>query len=260
MRMRAMQSGAEDHWDPTAWDLLATIGAPAACLALLAGLAVRAVLRRGRYRATTVLGEADQAVVHDALRAAERRTVGEIVPVVVARSDAHPAAPWRAAIATTALGSLLLAAWLPWHAPHWLLLCQTGLGLLGGLLARLLPDVARWFVGEARATEVAEEQAFQEFHRLDLPRTAGRTGVLVFVSLFERRVVVLADQGIADRVDAATVWGRAKDAVLDGVRRGSLRDGLVAGIGIVGQVLERHAPFAAGDRNELPDRLIVDPH
>lgn len=257
MRIHPAQGGAEEHWDPAWWHGLLEWGGPALLAVLVFAVVARAVARRRRYRAVDVLTPADLEAAHVALRAAEQKTVGEIVPMVMERADAHPDVVWRVAVAGALAGSLLLAAWLPWHQPHWLLACQLGLGVLAGLLARLLPDVQRAVVSEARATEVAEEQAFQEFHRLGLPATAGRTGVLLFVSLFERRVVVLADEGIDGKVDGRTVWSAAKDAVLAGLARGSLRDGLIAGIERVGEVLATHAPTAAGDRNELPDRIVV---
>jgi putative membrane protein len=111
-------------------------------------------------------------------------------------------------------------------------------------------------VSEARATELAEEQAFQEFHRFELHRTDARTGVLLFVSLLERRAIVLADEGIHARVGPEP-WQATNEAVLAGIRRGSLAAGLLAGIESTGAVLAQHFPPAAGDRNEVPDRIVV---
>ncbi len=80
--------------------------------------------------------------------------------------------------------------------------------------------------------------------------------MLVFVSLLEHRVVLLADEGIDAKVDAA-FWAETDDAILDGIRRGSLRDGLVAGIHRAGERLSELFPWKEGDRNEIPDRVIV---
>jgi putative membrane protein len=103
---------------------------------------------------------------------------------------------------------------------------------------------------------VAEEQAFQEFYAQRLHKTEAATGVLVFVSLLERRVVLLADEGIDAKLDAQ-FWADTDDAILDGIRRGSLRDGLVDGIARAGECLSLHFPWKEGDRNEIPDRVIV---
>lgn len=252
-----IREGAWDDADALvrAWLLFAEFGPWIAAVGLVALLA-RAWVRRGRYRAVVVFDEAARETVRAAVRRAEERTVGEVVPVIVERSDPHPGARWGAALTAALLGSLLLIDVLPWHAPPLLLVTQVGLGLLGAALATWLPDVQRSFVSEERATDVAEEQALQEFVTQGLKETAGRTGVLLFVSLFERRVVVLADEGVASAV-AEDAWVPVDRDVLDGVRAGSLRDGLVAALDRVGGILAEHAPRGPDDDNELADRVVV---
>jgi putative membrane protein len=217
---------------------------------------VRALLRRRRYDARNVLDAEARAALQSALVAAERRTEGEIVPVVLERSDRHADAGWRAAFATMLVGSVLLMSWIPWQEPPFVLAIEVALAAVGWLLARLLPDLKRAFVPESRATEVAEEQAVQEFHRFGLHKTKNATGVLLFVSLFERRVIVLGDAGIHARVGDGH-WTATTKAVLDGIAKGSLRDGLLAGIGRCADVLAEHFPAQRDDVNELEDRVIV---
>jgi putative membrane protein len=219
-------------------------------------LLLRGIVRRHRYRATQVLGAAELARVRAALAAAERRTVGEILPVVLERSDRHPGAAWLAALATALSGSVALVPWLPWHNPPLLLLAQVALGALGYAAARLLPDFQRFFLSEARASEMAAEQALQEFHNHGLQHTAARTGVLLFVSLLEHRAIILADEGIHARV-APETWNATNALLLAGLRRGSLCDGLCDAITSAGELLATHFPVASGDRNEIPDRIVV---
>jgi len=149
-----------------------------------------------------------------------------------------------------------LAAWLPWTVPPLLLLSQLAMGGAGFALSRWLPDFKRIFIREDRATRVAEEQAFQEFYANGLHKTEAATGVLLFVSLLERRVVVLADEGISGKVEADH-WVSTDEAILAGIRRNSLRDGLLAGIEQAGRRLAEHFPVGADDRNEIPDRIIL---
>ena len=237
------------------WQIAGLVGG-AVFAALLLFFVVRALLRHGRYRVVRSFTEEDGRAVHDAVAAAEKRTVGEILPVVVERSDPHPGADWLAALCFLLVGSGLLARWLPWEYPLLLLLSQFVMGALGFALARLLPDFKRLFIFEDRAGAVAEEQAFQEFYANGLHNTEAATGVLLFVSLLERRVIILADKGIDAKVDA-DFWAGTDDAILDGIRRGSLRDGLVAGIHCAGERLSELFPWQEGDRNEIPDRVIV---
>jgi len=237
------------------WQIAGLVGG-AVFAALLLFFVVRAIFRQRRYRVVNSFTEEDGRAVHAAVAAAEKRTVGEILPVVVERSDPHPGADWLAALCFLLVGSGLLAGWLPWDHPVLLLLSQLVMGALGFALARLLPDFKRRFIFEDRASAVAEEQAFQEFYANALHKTEEATGVLLFVSLLEHRVIVLADEGIDALVDA-DFWAGTDDAILDGIRKGSLREGLVAGIHRVGERLSESFPWQEGDRNEIPDRVIV---
>ena len=253
---------ALQEWSPAGHDLarswreaLGTFG-PWALAVAIAALVLRAWLHRKRYRAVDALSPQDLEQLHEAVREAERRTVGEIVPVVVERSDSHSEARWIAAVFFAVLGTALLAERLPWNEPGIVVGAQLALGLAGFALAHLLPGFARVFVGEGRATEVAEEQALQEFQRLELHRTEAATGVLIFVSLFERRVVVLGDRGIHEHV-GGDYWEEVDRAILDSVSRGDLESGLSEGIRRCGAILAERFPWSAGDRNELPDRVVV---
>ena len=247
---------AVGHAAPSPW--LPWLGSLAVLLffAWFLLLLVRGALRHGRYRAVAVLTAQDASDIHEAIAAAEKRTVGEIVPVIVERSDRHPGAYWLAALFAVLLFSALLAAWLPWEVPFLLLACQALFGPAGYGLAVLLPGYRRAFISEARATEMAEEQAFQEFYRHGLHRTQAQTGVLLFISLLEHRAIVIADEGIDAKVEPDR-WTRTNDAILDGIRAGSLRNGVVAGIESAAEVLEEFFPWEEGDRNEISDRVII---
>jgi putative membrane protein len=253
--IRAEWTGVAEQAGRDLGALLPWIG-PLVAVSVLAWLIGRAVATQGRYRLARALPDADRAAVRAAVGEAERGTIGEILPVLVERADPHPVAEWRAGLVFLLAGSMLLFAWLPWGSPVPLLLGQLAFGALGFLLVRALPGFRRMFIREERATAVAEEQAFQEFWANGLHRTERGSGVLLFVSLLERRVVVLADEGI-DAVTADDEWERVSTLVLEGVRAGSLREGLVAGIRVAGEALARHFPAPEGNRNEIPDRVIL---
>jgi len=224
--------------------------------ALLLFLVLRAVIRQRRYSAVGTFSEEDRSSVREAIARAEKKTVGEILPVVVERSDPHPGANWLAALSCVLIGSALTAAWLPWDSPALVLMLQLAMGLVGFGLAAILPDFKRLFVSSNRATSVAEEQAFQEFYANGLHKTEAATGVLIFVSLLEHRVIVMADEGIDAKVDEGS-WAETDGAILKSIGNGSLRDGLIAGVDLAGDRLAEHFPWVEGDRNEIPDRLIV---
>jgi putative membrane protein len=179
-----------------------------------------------------------------------------VAVVVLERSDAHPVTGWIAGTSTLVAGTALGFDFLPWRDAPLLLLCQAALFLTGFALARLLPDFARLFLSERRASAAALEQSVQEFHAAGLHRTEARTGVLLFVSLFEHRALVLGDDGVDAVVDAAH-WEATCDAILAGIRRGDLRGGLEAGLRLTAEVLAERFPWTRGDRDEVHDHVIV---
>jgi putative membrane protein len=245
----------DDAW--AAWfSWSATYFWPAVFAGLLAFLVVRALVRARRYRAVDVLSEAERDALRERVAVIEARSDGELLVVVVERADAHPDAPWKAACAVLALGTVLCGHWLPYSHPVWLCAAQAVLGGLGYALARGLADLRRSFVREARASEVAEEQALQELHRLALARSPERSAVLLFVSLFEQRVVVLADE-VAHRAAGEGAWALVDEAVLSGLREASLRLGLERGIDAAGEVLVATLPRTGDGPNRHRDDIDV---
>jgi putative membrane protein len=86
-------------------------------------------------------------------------------------------------------------------------------------------------------------------------RTVGRTGVLIYLSMGERRAEIVADEAIL-KVTESSTWGEAMAALLVEVGAGRPADGMVAAVGQVGEVLKQHFPRSSADTNEIPDKLI----
>jgi putative membrane protein len=79
--------------------------------------------------------------------------------------------------------------------------------------------------------------------------------VLIFVSVAERYVEILADEGIHQRMPAGA-WDQIVTDFTAQVRAGRIAAGFLQAIDACGARLIEHFPARAGDRNELPDRLI----
>jgi len=86
-------------------------------------------------------------------------------------------------------------------------------------------------------------------------RTIGRTGILIYLSMAERRAEIVGDEAIT-AVTTPETWGEAMAALLVEVKAGRSGDGIVAAVKIVGDVLAEHFPRSADDTNEIPDKLI----
>ena len=72
-------------------------------------------------------------------------------------------------------------------------------------------------------------------------RTVGRTGILIYLSMAEHRAEIVADEAITT-VTTPETWGEAMAALLIEVKAGRPGDGIVAAVGIIGEVLAEHFP------------------
>jgi putative membrane protein len=193
--------------------------------------------------------------IEAAVRDAESRSTGQIVPVVVERSEPYDEARWIAAVVAAALvtGLVEIVRWEPTVAELFTLQL---LGGAVGWLAGRLSFVERVLAGRRHQERAVHARAEQAFFEHGLHETRDGTGVLVFASLREHRAVVIGDRGIHQRVGSAE-WKRAVEALVDGMRRDAPADGFVAAIAMVGALLEQHFPRRPGEDvpNELPDGL-----
>jgi uncharacterized membrane protein len=92
------------------------------------------------------------------------------------------------------------------------------------------------------------------FATLGMERTAARNGVLIYVSVEDRKLALVGDAGIAARVPG-DFWARRCASLAAELHAGRAREGLVAAVREVGETLRRHFPRGSDDRNELPDDI-----
>ena len=219
------------------------------------------------------LTEAERDAVSAAVSAAESRTAGEIVTIMAEQSDSYHdvALVWSALIAFLALA--VLAAFAPFYVglidhvtgsweSDWsagkvfaLALFVASAKFLGMWLLQLWKPLRLWLVPGPLKHARVRRRAVTNFKIGAERRTHGRTGVLIYLSLAERRAEIVADDAIAAHV-APEMWGEAMATLVGGIRRGVPAEGLVGAIEQVGAILAQHLPRAEDDVNELPDRLI----
>ncbi len=204
---------------------------------------------------------ADLAEIESAVKAAERVTSGEIVPYAVASCDHYDGATWKAA----ALGALLasLGAALAYDLGGfwgrglalWIAAPPIVGAALGYLAAGLIPPFKRVLVHAHEFTHQVERRAAAAFLEQEVFATAERTGILVFVAVFERRVVVLADSGINAKVEQGE-WDGIVAEIVAGIRSGRPGKALADAIRRCGELLARHhVERRPGDRDELSDEM-----
>ncbi|PLX80041.1 MAG: hypothetical protein C0616_09355 [Desulfuromonas sp.] len=194
--------------------------------------------------------------IEQAVQAAEQRTSGEIVPMVVDASYDYP----RAEILGAGLFSLAAGISLSWgffHESLWHFLWLFAAGYFPFKLAiRNLPALKRRLIHPEEIRAEVEEKAVVSFLEQGLHHTRDETGILILISLFERRVHVLADRGINEVVPPDT-WDGIVTTMTAGIHRGDTCDALCVAIERCGDLLEQSFPVKDDDTDELPN-LIVD--
>lgn len=221
----------------------------------------------------TYIPEADRNRIGAAVAEAELLSAGEIVTILADRSDGYTdvALCWSAAVALLALAALaivpdfylgiydgLLADWGHEWTPRAILMLAAVVAAIkfgAMMLLQLWQPLRFWLVPGPIKTRRVHQRAVRAFRIGTERRTSGRTGILIYLSMRERRAEIVADEAISSKVDPG-VWGDAMNAMLAELREGRVADGMIAAIGKVGAVLQAHVPRLTDDENELPDRLI----
>ena len=215
----------------------------------------------------------DRKKVAEAVAKAEGSTAGEIVAVATPISDPYHDVALHWALAPL-FAVLAWAAWRPTALVWWYDLLFGGwspdptmsqlltlLMFFAALKFTIALLILKWMPLRLFLTPAATKhrrvrrRAVAIFKAAAEKRTAGKTGILIYLSLAERRAEIVADEAILKVTDDHT-WGEAMTALLTDVREGRVGDGIVAAVERVGVVLSEHFPRSTGDVNEIPDKLI----
>jgi putative membrane protein len=219
------------------------------------------------------LTDSDRQKVAAAIAKAEGTSAGEIVAVATPISDPyHDVALHWALVPLFAV--LAWAAWRPTALVWWydflfggwspdptqsqlltLLMVFAALKFTVALLILKWMPLRLFLTPATTKHRRVRRRAVAIFRAAAEKRTAGKTGILIYLSLAERRAEIVADEAILKVTDDHT-WGEAMTALLTEVRHGRIGDGIVAAVERVGVVLAERFPRSAEDSNEIPDKLI----
>ena len=120
-----------------------------------------------------------------------------------------------------------------------------------------VPVIKRMLIPTRRVADAVHMRSLAAFTAHGLHYTKAHTGILIFASLFERRVVVLADRGIHEKVQDGT-WDEIVRIITSGLK---LKDGCAAFCAAIeqcGKILAQHFPRSPDDQDELEDKLVTE--
>jgi len=204
----------------------------------------------------------EQQQITRTVQRVEQQTAGEIVPMVVSASHSYPEAELAGAMLIAgpfALAAAFGLASLMWWQGEvlWIFLgCFPVLLLLARLILCRCPLLLRLFLHKERVDAEVARAAFTHFYAEGLQATRDATGVLIYISVLERRVWILGDRGINAHL-GPPVWQGFVDRLTSGIREKQACSTLCTIIEEIGALLQAHFPSKADDRNELSNLIIV---
>lgn len=209
-----------------------------------------------KYFSQTDLQEIKQAV-----QSAEQKTSGEIVPFFAEASHHYKEWNWLGAFVGGGFGGLALLIMDYLDYKTWDFSSLDGIAFIW--LGAVIGFLTTYFIAKLRLMIVPREaklffvnlKAKEAFLDEEIFRTSSRTGILIYISLFEKVVRVLPDTGIANIVPQAD-WDYAVQLIVKGMKSGNRKEGIVAAILFCGNLLEKHdIKIQKDDKNEISDEI-----
>ncbi len=210
----------------------------------------------GNMKAETFFTEKEKETIAATIHEVETRTAGEVAVMVVDQSDDYPEGQILAAVVAGVLPALFIADF--YFAGSLWLFAFTALffSFAAGWLVRYMPMVKRLFTPDSRLELQVKDRALAAFYEKGLYKTRDQTGVLFFISLFERKVWILADRGIYEKIPPENLQEYARGVAV-GIRSGHATGVLCTEIRNVGKILAHHFPIKDDDTNELSNEVII---
>ena len=208
------------------------------------------------------LSDDDRTRLDGLIADVEKRTNTQIVLAVIQRSDSYAELPWKAfALGASITGllvfilNLLSYGWYPRVAVHIAVAGILGGGAVFALLTVFIPGFAKRFLSSVRADVEVRQYAESVFLSRELFATGNRTGILVLVSLFERKVVILPDKGLRDQLTNDVMQGIIT-AITRSLKRNEIGRAFESGLEELSHTLETNVQGKG--ENELSDEIIEE--
>lgn len=215
------------------------------------------------------LTEAEKKQIREAVEQAELQTSGEIATAVINQSYDYAIYELLAGVLAGLIYSIIIFAsaqrineWLEsifwgysvYHLAGFMIFSTFGVILLVYFLANI-PFIDRLLVPRRIQRSWVKRRAGAHFFESGVARTAEGTGILIFISLLEHRVELLADSGIAQKVEPSQ-WQSIVDKVIMGIKKGELASYLSEAVQDCGELLAKEFPRKEDDVNELSDGIV----
>ncbi len=128
---------------------------------------------------------------------------------------------------------------------------------VGYFLSELVPVIKSKFIKQKKLEKNSEIYARAIFQKGGIRFTNDKIGVLIYVSLFEKKVIILADRG-AETAVPDEEWTKIKSGFQNIYNKSSITNAFIEELKNCKPIFSQYIPPIENDINELPDDLEVD--
>jgi len=216
------------------------------------------------------LSEKDMEEIKESVENAEKTTNGEISLAVTAESSSY--AYWEllvSFISSAALFLLMLPKanqvyqWFgdvfwdvnPWYlTAFYYVVCMIMMFFLYGLFN--IPAIDSVIIPEKAKIKAVTNRAVRYFAESGVYCTKDHSGILIFVSYFEKQVRIVADKGISEKI-SQDLWDMIADEMTENLSKGNVKEAYLTAVKRCGEILSENFPAKNENPNELSDGLVI---
>lgn len=196
------------------------------------------------------MNKINEQKIIEAIRIAEKSTSAEIVPIIVKRSSTIGHVPLIVFL-------IFIILFLEFGSKNiYCEIVEFFVSLLAAHFLAKLSFVQRFLTSNKDQRLQTHRRAEFEFYNLGMQKTKKATGVLIFVSLMERKAVILADKTISDKLPENT-WAEALKVLIAGIKSHNVGEGIIKAIEHCSKILNAHFPPDKDNPNEIADKVFI---
>ncbi len=198
----------------------------------------------------------DMYEIEKQIESIEAVTSGEIVPVISRQSSSYRTVEVLNTFILSYIFMFILYSTHKSITPTNMLV----LTLIAMVLVMIMFRIGffkRILVPKRLMKQKVHSAAMVAFYKHGVHNTKDKTGILIYISLMERMVVVIGDEGIHQKV-GSEAWSDVINIIVDGIKKRKLVDGMVNGMESCRELLRTHFPASADNRNEIKNKVIYE--
>jgi putative membrane protein len=211
-----------------------------------------------------ILSQPDREYLNNLVSETEKRLDVQIVLAVIRRCDSYAEIPWKAfafgssvAGLITFLLNVIYPVWITSSAILYSIGAVLAAGILLSLSTVFIHPFARTFLNDHRAETEVKQYSHSVFLEHEVFATRNRNGLLLLVSLFERKVYLLPDSGLHEMLGKKEIH-QVIEPMQHLLKHDEIKKAFEEGLIQVVKILEKPGSTPSGSVNELSDQIIEE--